>query len=245
MLLKRYIKKSLHPLVWERLGQAKQEFKWSRKNYHCEEILIPVFKKYFLKTNGFYVDIGSNDGRSSSNTYHLEKSQAWTGILVEPIMHVHFRSRQIRDLKRNIFFNCALVDNDYDKKTVELLYSGLMTVTEKNGGGTFDAKEWAGIGSKFLSRGEVVTKTFALARTLQSVLLEANAPDKIDLLSIDVEGAELSVLQGLNFSNWIFEYILIETTENSAAFSKLIEENYLHVESINQNLLFMHKSMIK
>jgi FkbM family methyltransferase len=242
--LKRLFKLSLHPLVWERLGQAKQEFKWTRKKYHCDENLIPIFKKYLSKSNGFYIDIGANDGRSTSNTYHLENSQEWRGILVEPIMHVYFRSRQIRDLNKNVFFNCAVVGKDYDKEVVELLYSGLMTVTKKIGGGAFGAENWARAGGKFLSRGEAITRTFSLARTAESVLLEGKAPTRIDLLSIDVEGAEFSVLDGLNFSNWIFEYILIETSEGSPAFLKLIEEGYLHIESIKQNLLFVHPSMI-
>lgn len=230
--------------MWERLGQAKQELKWARKKYQCDENLIPIFKKYLSKSNGFYVDIGANDGRSFSNTYHLEKSQGWRGILVEPIMHVHFRSRQIRDMNRNVFFNCAIVGKDYDKEVVELLYSGLMTVVKKIGGGALGTENWAMSGSKFLSRGELVTKTFSLARTAESILIEANAPTRIRFLSIDVEGAEFSVLDGLNFSNWIFEYILIETNKGSPAFLKLTQASYIHIESVKQNLLFVHPSMI-
>ena len=133
---------------------------------------------------------------------------------------------------------------DYDKEVVELLYSGLMTVTKKIGGGAFGAENWAIAGGEFLSRGEVMTRTFSLARTAEAVLLEGKAPTRISFLSIDVEGAEFSVLDGLNFSNWIFEYILIETSEGSPAFLKLIEEGYLHIDSIKQNLLFVHPSMI-
>lgn len=145
--LKSLFKVILHPLVWERLGQAKQELKWTRKKYQCDENLIPIFRKYLSKSNGFYVDIGANDGRSFSNTYHLEKSQGWRGILVEPIMHVYFRSRQIRDLNRNVFFNCAVVGKDYDKEVVELLYSGLMTVAKKIGGGCLVPKtgQWLAV----------------------------------------------------------------------------------------------------
>ena len=159
-------------------------------------------------------------------------------------MHVHFRSRQIRDMNKNVFFNCAIVGKDYGKEVVELLYSGLMTVVKKTGGGAFSTQNWAMSGSKFLSRGELVTKTFSLARTAESILIEANAPTRICFLSIDVEDAEFSVLDGLNFSNWIFEYILIETNKGSPAFLKLIQASYIHIESVKQNLLFVHPSMI-
>jgi hypothetical protein len=79
---------------------------------------------------------------------------------------------------------------------------------------------------------------------LQSVLIESNAPARIDFLTIDVEGAELSVLQRVNFSDWVFEYILIETAEGSEAFKKLINEGYIHTKSISQNILFTHPSMV-
>ncbi len=234
------IKSKIHPLVWEKLGQAKKEFAYSLQTYHCDENLIPIFQKFLSKDNGFYVDVGANDGRASSNTYHLEKVQNWQGVLIEPIMHLHFRSRQIRDLKRNIFFNCALVSNSYKEKTVELFYSGLMTISSES---IFSGKEWADAGSKFLGNGEVSTTFYSVARTLQSVLIESNAPVRVDFLKIDVEGAELSILQGVNFSDWVFEYILIETTEGSEAFRKLVNEGYICVEKISQNILFTHPSM--
>jgi len=242
MLLKKFIKKFLDPLVWERLGQAKQEFKWSRKNYQCEEALVPIFQRYFQKKNGFYVDVGSNDGRSVSNTYDLEKSKNWSGILIEPIMHVHFRSRQIRSLQKNQFVNCALVSHDFEGETVKLLYSGLMTVMVE--GSEFKSEYWANVGSQFLSRGEVVQATWSSARTLDSVLSEFNAPTRIDLLSIDVEGSEMQVLNGTNFSKYVFDYILIETDLNSKAFKFLTQKGYHYLESVNQNMLFAHQSQI-
>jgi hypothetical protein len=63
---------------------------------------------FLSKENGFYVDVGASDGRAASNTYHLEKFQNWQGVLIEPTMHVYFRSREIRSLKRNIFSTALL-----------------------------------------------------------------------------------------------------------------------------------------
>lgn len=155
-------------------------------------------------------------------------------------MHVHFRSHEIQDLNRNQFFNCACVSSNYAEKTVELLYSGMMTISKES---IYNLREWAKTGSEFLGSGEVVTQFHSQARTLESVLIEANAPTRIDLLSIDVEGAELSVLQGVNFSNWIFEYILLETTEGSEAFLELLNQGYIHFRTISQNVLFTHSSL--
>ena len=138
--------------------------------------MIPVFKDILSKNNGFYLDVGAYDGRAASNTYHLEKIQNWQGVLIEPIMHLYLRSLEIRDPERNIFFNCALVSKTYKEKTVELLYSGLMTISYES---RFLVEEWADLGSKFLGNGEVVTPFYSLARTLQSVLIESNAPQEL------------------------------------------------------------------
>ena len=239
MLFKNLLKSKLHPLVWERLGQAKQEFFWTRKSHHCEPDLIPFFEKHLSYKNGYFVDVGAFDGRSSSNTYHLEKSLDWRGVLIEPIMHQHFRSKQIRD-SGNIFINAAAVSKDYKEPTVELLYSALMsTVVTK--GAEEEARVWADEGKQYLSRSESVERTWSLARTLESMLLESNSPRIIDLLSIDVERNEFAVLSGINMSSWTFKYIVIETKENSEAFKNLTENGYLHLGTFGNNVCFKHQ----
>ena len=36
------------------------------------------------KRNGFFVDIGANDGITGSNTYFFEKELSWKGVCIEP-----------------------------------------------------------------------------------------------------------------------------------------------------------------
>ena len=235
--LKQLIKRNLHPLVWERLGQAKQEFFWTKQVYHCDSNLIPIFEKYLSKQCGYYVEVGSYDGRGGSNTYHLEMSLGWSGVLVEPVMHLLFRSRQIRNLNKNQFFNAACVDDEYKLPYIELYYSGMMSVITEDFG-KMNAEDWAKVGAQFLSRGEMVQKAYSNARTLTSILDEANAPNLIDFLSIDVEGFELSVLNGIDFDRYSFNFILIETTENSPSFELLLKLGYEHLLTIAQNVLF-------
>jgi len=238
--VKTFLKARIHPLVWDRLGQAKQEFRYTRRNYHCEDELIPIFEKYLNYENGFYVDIGANDGRSSSNTYHLEKYKGWGGVLIEPIMHVHFRSREIRDLDRNQFFCCALVDQYYKHESVELIYSGLMSVAHQDVS-DLNSVEWSEMGGEFLARGERVQRTWSEARTLDSVLQESKAPKNIDFLSIDTEGSEFSILKNFDFGKWEFRFIMIESPLNSAVHSLLIDHNYKLISQIHQNLFFLNE----
>lgn len=50
----------------------------------------------------------------------------------------------------------------------------------------------------------------AVARPLNALLEEAQSPQLIDLLSLDVECAEVEVLRGIDFAKRRFRYMLIE-----------------------------------
>jgi len=64
------------------------------------------------------------------------------------------------------------------------------------------------------------------AYTLTEILEEAKAPNQIDFLSLDVEGAEISVLKGLNLRMFSFKYILIETSQEAEVTALLSEHSY-------------------
>ena len=241
-LLKKFIKSRLHPLVWEELTHVKQEFRYTRRKYHHENDLMPIFSEYLNFDHGFYVDLGANDGRAFSNTYHLEKSLGWREILVEPVMHVYFRARMIRDTGTNTFYCCALVDESFENEFVEISYSGLMSVAGDNVS-EFKPNEWAELGSQFLGRGEHIQKTWSQARTLKSVLEESGAPKNIDFLSMDVEGSEFSVLKNFDFNLYVFRFILIEAKLDSHTHKLLVTRGFTLIAQIHQNLFFKNEKI--
>jgi len=102
------------------------------------------------------------------------------------------------------------------------------------------ALAWAEEGARYLSRAESVERTWSLARTLESILVESKSPKTIDLLSIDVEANELAVLEGIDFSLWNFKYIVIETKEKSDAFCLLISKGYTHLNTVGNNICFKY-----
>ena len=57
-------------------------------------------------------------------------------------------------------------------------------------------------GKKYLDEGESSFSFGAKSATLNSILQKANAPSLIDFLSLDVEGAELDVLKGIDFKKY-------------------------------------------
>ena len=83
----------------------------------------------------------------------------------------------------------------------------------------------------------------ATARTLNSILNESNAPKKIDFLSLDVEGAELSVLDGVSFEEYEFRYILSECRDIKNLSKFLLKHKYELIDKLDDfNFLFSKKN---
>ena len=214
----------LRPLLFSRaLGARLLRKKFFGLNKLDQKLLQWVDYK-----NGFFIELGANDGFSQSNTKHLELFNGWQGILIEPTPS-KFQELKRNRKKRNYFFNCACVSFEYPEPTIDLIYSDLMTVALQGENDLANRENHAKNGQIFL--GDEVTYRFtSQARTLQSILDEVNRPDLIDLLSLDVEGSELEVLKGIDFEKTKLRYILIETRSFSMI-SKFLESKNMQLEA--------------
>jgi FkbM family methyltransferase len=179
------------------------------KKYFGLNSLDEKVLKWIDFEKGFFIELGANDGITQSNTKYLELFRGWKGILIEPSAK-NFKELKRNRSQKNDFFNCACVSFLYPEAEIELLFSDLMTVALQGENDLRDRAEHAAKGEKFLNNGEIY-KFRAQARTLQSILEEAGAPKLIDLLSLDVEGGELEVLNGIDFERYTFKFVLIET----------------------------------
>ena len=160
---------------------------------------------YFAYKNGFFIEVGANDGYAQSNTYYLERFLAWQGILVEGIPELYTQCRKER--QNSTVFNCALVPAGYPEPFIDMTYSNLMSLVK---GAQKSVKEEM----EHVRRGNEIQKVESYeirvpARTLTSILDECNVKE-IDFLSIDVEGYELNVLMGLDMHKYKPKYMLIE-----------------------------------
>ena len=192
---------------------------------------------------GYFVELGANDGISQSNTKHLEMFHGWRGVLIEPYPGNYRKLSRTRSSSSH-FVNAACVSFEFPKEEMELTYSNLMTTPMEGSSDVADRKLHAESGKKWL-RGHETVKTFlARARTLTAILDEANAPKVIDLLSLDVEGGEIEVLNGVAHATYRFKWILVESRDEKRIVEYLEAQGYsLHSKLTGHDFLFRNSSV--
>ncbi len=225
------IKKIIKKLLPDSLYFLLKKRQISKNKYFGLNEIDRKISKYLNYDNGYYIELGANDGVSQSNTLFFELNRNWKGILVEPIKSKFYQCKKIRSNK-NLFFNSACVSSDYNDDTVELIYSNLRTITndDKN-----QIKAKYHLNNEDLNIYQTHKKILAKARTLNSILKEAKAPKKIDFLSIDTEGYEIEILKGLDFNNFFFDYILIETKSFEILDKFLNQRNYIFLDKLSNH----------
>ncbi|KAF3891261.1 FkbM family methyltransferase [Tolypothrix bouteillei VB521301] len=176
----------------------------SAKSFSLNQLDLKL-KKYLNYKHGFFIEAGANDGINQSNTLYFEKNQNWKGLLIEPIAELAYRCKINRP--KCIIENCALVHFDYESNYIEMRYSNLMSLVK--GAMKSEEKEIEHIRRGCELQDIESYEVQVPARTLNSIL-EQHIIEKIDFLSLDVEGFELSVLQGIDFDKYRPAWMLVE-----------------------------------
>jgi|688.fasta_scaffold215545_3 FkbM family methyltransferase len=187
-----------------------------------------IIEKYLNYENGFYLEIGGNDGITQSNTANLEFFRNWSGMLVEPIFYKYNLMKNFR--KKSICLNACV--SDKDGEIVKFNDVNLMSFVE-NARKSEEADEfWMSEGEKCQN---MIRSSYNLETIMLQTLLDKHNITDIDFFSLDVEGYELQVLQGLNFNIVRPKYILIECTHKDEIFSFMDENKYEMIEFYNNN----------
>jgi FkbM family methyltransferase len=154
---------------------------------------------------GFFIEAGANDGIRQSNTYFFEKRRGWRGLLVEPVPELAAACR--RNRPRCIVESVALVPFGFASPTIEMRFCNLMSLVK--GAMRTEAEELAHI-EKGCAVQKIETRELTVPTATLSSLLDKHGVERVDLLSLDVEGFELQVLGGIDFARHAPGHLLIE-----------------------------------
>jgi len=189
---------------------------------------------------GVFFEAGANDGLTSANAAYLGRYLGWSGILVEPIPN-RFRSC-VRNRPDARSFHAALVPSDYLEPELEMVFADMMTIS---GLSELDIAKHVERAAPYMN-GEthlLGRRFLAPARTVQSILDEAGNPE-IDLFVLDVEGAERSVLDGLDFTKSRPKHMLIEVRDVGSTTDYLAARGYSLTERLSEHdCLFRRDSL--
>jgi len=193
---------------------ANEEPKWSQG---FEELIIRDF--FGDREGGVFVDVGCYLPRELSTTYYLEDQQQWTGIGIDA--QRDFAPAWKEHRPRSTFVATAI--SDKDGETLTLFIAGTTASLEK----------WAmEIFTKDLQ--EVQVKTITL-----DTLLDMHVIDKVDFLSIDIDGGEVGALKGFDIQRYKPDLCAVEAVkpepvkEYFAANGYELIDKYLKADKIN------------
>jgi FkbM family methyltransferase len=170
---------------------------------------------------GFYIDVGCNKPIKKSNTFPFYLKR-WKGITIDANAELIKEHKRIR---KNDISICAAVSNTAKEVVFYKSSTNLVsTISEKFY--TRNKYRW-----KYTQEEKLIT------RTLTSILDENLPQDtSIDFLSIDVEGVDLEVLQGMDFKKYRPKLIIIELH----AFSIGDKEKYPVYQLLTNNDYYLH-----
>lgn len=185
------------------------------KQYSGHNILL----KYINKKNGFFVQCGGNDGYGNDPTYYIEKILNWHGVIVEPLSIYKLCKKNRKNSK---IYNTAIGSFENKGKLVEIIDCNAMSFVR---GSIPNENEWISAGEKTQNiKSKVVSIQLQPIQDIIDEYFKVNGNQIIDLFVADVEGYELEVLKGLDFSKNPPTFLLLEVHLES----RLKEiENYL------------------
>jgi FkbM family methyltransferase len=146
------------------------------------------------KDRGIFVDIGANHPIDNSNSLYLEQA-GWSGIAIDPLKLF----KKCWQEKRETELICgAVASENIDMEFVEFKskqgwehqMSGFKELIREDDFAIHDYEE-----------------SLVRAKPLHCFVSD---PETVDLILIDVEGAEMQVLEGIDFSLFTPNFILIE-----------------------------------
>lgn len=186
-----------------------------KSQYGEDKWIASHWSKLGLPKKGIFVEFGAADGITFSNTYWLEKSMGWNGLLIEPDPR-----HKIKGRKAKVSRLCV--------GSGEEVSFGL------------DNNDPCLSGIKRASSNRITIQSVPLS----DILYRYNI-SKVDLISIDTEGTELEAWKTLDLEEWRPRVVIIEflswgiSDRTEEVVEALRMDNYNLVHQTNCNGIFL------
>ena len=149
--------------------------------------------------NGTFVEFGARNGIEHSNTYAFERALGWRGLLFEA------DEREYASLRANRPGSFAFQGAVCPPRVTQI-----PMFLSRNGG-------WSGPAATYPTRRRASTRRRATVRCHDlSGLLKALRIDSVDLMTIDTEGSELSIVSSFPWHEHNVRVVQIESLDESA-----------------------------
>lgn len=174
--------------------------------YYGQEGQDAYLEKYYFKgfKNGFFVDVGAHNGETYNNTLFFEESREWKGINFEPIKEVYDQLAKRRPKCINI--NSAVTSYD---GTADFICNTGYTEMISGLKDTFDPRHHERLNEELAEMGGESKVIKVNTCRLESIFDKYNVK-RVNLLSVDVEGAEFDVIKSINFDKVYIDIIMFE-----------------------------------
>ena len=194
-----------------------------------------IFENFFKnKDNGYYVDIGAHDGITFSNTYFFEQL-GWKGICIEPNPVVFTKLSMNRTCEIS---NHAICERNGTVKFLQVGHpQGKNEYTEMLSGraSKYDMRHMNRVITESEREGVARKLIDVPASTFDNIVKEKN----IDFLSIDVEGAELDIVNNINFKDYNISVITLENNFKDQTINEILLTNgYKIFQTIGADYIF-------
>ena len=196
-----------------------------------------VSSDFSEKISGIFVDVGAHDGIRFSNSFHFEKNLGWSGICIEPLPSVF---EQLKVNRNSINLNCAVddVEGTFDF-IANTGYTEMLSGIARH----YDRRHHDRKDREIKYMGGSSTVIQVGTRRLESIFEEYNI-NKIDYISIDVEGGEFSVIKSINFNKVFIDIVGFEGNYSDLTppiIKYLEEKGYNYIGRLECDIFMIHK----
>lgn len=193
-----------------------------------------IFKGF---KGGYFVDVGAHDGVTINNTLFFEKNHGWKGINVEPIRDVYNRLAENRPSCINL--NCAVSDKDGQSEfIINTGYTEMLSGLKSN----YDPRHLTRLTNEISQYGGE-TKTLLVDTWRLDTIFNTHSVNRVHYLSIDVEGAEFSVIKSIDFTKVFIDVIGFENNFNdtSVPIVQYLEAKGYKIALHSSDIFMIHK----